>query len=967
MRYQVLAGAALVVATVCAEPIIVVQTQLYPTREQARGYLGRYPTQPLLVEPDLPADPNPDGIDPVGGWGKFPGQADYDYTIKLIKAYDLDGLATFGSRHPRTFLAGETCPTRDYVQLPMFVWSGTGKKAMQKILSGLETTVKAPHNLMIGGKIVISSYATSATPEVFAQIRKRIVEKFGDRFLLFVTPSVLFKPRYEMWETGDVSAATREKMKEDVRKWLRVADGIGIGGTSVVTKNVKSENVQMLDYIRIMYETMASVRAEPEFKGKLILGSAINGHMNAYMRGYNCLEDCTRTYRETFALPIEYGCDIIQIPEWDEYNENTAIMPTLYSSWTMRRLTRYFVALAKKRPQTPIEGDDLSKPNLAVSYRKCLSPGEHLVVEVLNIPDGSRTGEVKVDVEITDENGVRFAKYGPDVLDEAKMCEVRYEVDSAALAAKARAPRVILTYEKDGAKTVVADGLHPIDLAPANTWNHNAVKQSIRDQLRLAKADLALKDGRFTASFAADEPIRFAMLCGNGCIQYVQGKPGSAVERFRDSGDDWAVFQISPICVGRHDLSGRYGKKAKKKGRGKREQGTGDRYTMSVQGVEEAEWFYVGKVTNGETLALDDINEHATPPIFLRVPKAKLPDLKLKVDYPKLFKGEVPLDVAHGKTSYSVGSSIKSMQVTVTRFPLQARYPSVADSKEVSFSVPVDADRNTMVYHAQLVGMSGRVWYSKPFVAEKPRPQRTMRLWNAAKDTAETIELPSARIPKLVYDFAPGRGNVIVPASGERHWFGMLGGPYSSATLWNRGARTEGAVDKPCAVFLNTCDDSTPKRVRESDGSWSLEFDGVDDFANIPCETWPTFGGATVEMDVCPAAGQAKHGTLWANMFGLFDLGLEPDGTLTLGFWGKGGGGIRTERGGYLEAWKWARLKVVNDCKTITLFVNGKKAISYPISMPNANTMGVMLGGFPVRDLGFFKGRMRNLSVDQGE
>lgn len=559
----VILAAGTVSAGVLPEPVIVAQAQLYPTREQARGYLGRYPTQPLLVEPDLPVDPNPDGIDPIGGWGKFPGQADYDYTIKLIKAYDLDGLATFGSRHPRTFLAGTACPTQDYVHLPMFIWSGTGKKAMQKIMSGLETTVKAPHNLMIDGKIVISSYATSATPEVFVQIRRRIVEKFGDRFLFFVTPGDLYKPRYEMWETGSVSAATREKMKGDVRKWLRVADGIGIGGTSVVTKWEKSERVQMLDYIRIMYETMASVRAEPEFKGKLVLGSAINGHMNAYMRGYNCLEDCTRTYRETFALPIEYGCDIIQIPEWDEYNENTAIMPTLYSSWTMRRLTRYFVAKAKKRPQSPIEGDDLTKPNLVVSYRKCLSPGEHLVIEVLNIPDGSRTGEVKVSVEIMDENGSVLGKYGPSRLDETKMCEARYEVDSAALAAKARAPRVRLVYEVAGSRgcgvagpVVVEDGLHPIDLAPANTWNHNAVKQAIRDQLRLTKADLALKDGRFTASFAADEPIRFAMLCGNGCIQYVQGRPGSAVERFRDSGDDWAVFQISPICVGRHELKG---------------------------------------------------------------------------------------------------------------------------------------------------------------------------------------------------------------------------------------------------------------------------------------------------------------------------------------------------------------------------------------------------------------------------
>ena len=945
MKRAVLSMMTAVAFAAAAEPIIVTQAQLYPTREQARGYLGRYPTQPLLVEPDLPADPNTDGVDPIGGWGKFPGQADYDYTMKLIKSYDLDGLATFAGRHPRTFLSGETCPTKDYVQLPIFIWGKELlKKKKGKLFEGIETVLKAPHNLKIGGKIVLASYSTSATVEQFAQIRKMVTDKFGDKFLFMVSPGYLYKPRYEMWETGTVSEKTLESMKAETRKWLRVADGIGIGGTSIVTKRVKSERVSMTEYVRIMYEVMTQVRAEPEFKGKLVFGSAFNGHMNAYMRGYNCLEDCTRTYRSTFELPIEFGCDVIMIPEWDEYNENTAIMPTLYSSWTMRRLTRYFVAKAKGRALTPIEGDDVSVPNLVVSYRKSLSPGEHLVVEVLNIPDGSRKGAVKVAVEITDEHDQVISRHGPDTLEEDKMCEARYDIDTAMLAVKTRAPRVRLTYEQNGRRVTVADGLHAIDLVPANCWNHNAVKQAIRDQLKPVRAELSLTNGCFTADFAAAEPIRYAMLCGNGCIQYIQGRKGSAVERFREGADaNWAVFQISPVCVGRHELKG------------------SKRYRLTVKGVPEAEWLYVNSVSQGETLELDDINSHATPPIFLRVPKSRLSGLKLVADYLELFKGEVPLDTAYERNAYSVGASIKSMQVTVARFPLQARYPSVADSKEISFSVPVDADRNSMVYHAQLVGMSGRVWYSRPFVVEKQGGDAEIRLWNGLTERAETISVPTARIPRLEYDFAPGRGNVIVPKCGERHWFGMLGGPYSSATLWNRGARTEGAVDKPCAEFLNTCDDSLPKRVQEADGSWALEFDGVDDFANIPLETWPTFGGATIEVEVMLAEGQQKHGTIWANMFGLFDLGVEPDGEMTLGFWS--GEGAMSKKGGRLEPGRWTRLRLVNDCTKLTLTADGKQVVTFPIKMPNSNTMGVMLGGFPVRNLGFFKGRMRNLSV----
>lgn len=249
-----------------------------------------------------------------------------------------------------------------------------------------------------------------------------------------------------------------------------MADGVQIVELNMTTKNEKSERISFVEFLRTEYEVVRKVLSEPEFAGrKLLVGQAANGHMNAYMKGYNCLENCTKTLRDTFALALEQECDVILLPEWDEYNENTCFMPTLYASWALKRICRHFCAQAKKRPPEPIAGDDTTVPNLIVSYRKCLSPGERLTVEVLNVPDGSRTGAVRVGILLTDEQGRTIAKYGPSVLDETKMDEVRYEIDTAALAAKVRAPRVKLAYEKDGVRTLVADGLHPIDLAPANT------------------------------------------------------------------------------------------------------------------------------------------------------------------------------------------------------------------------------------------------------------------------------------------------------------------------------------------------------------------------------------------------------------------------------------------------------------------------------------------------------------------
>ena len=52
----------LIFAATLSNPVVVSQWVFYPVREQARGYLGRYPDQPLLVDVDLPEDANRNGL-----------------------------------------------------------------------------------------------------------------------------------------------------------------------------------------------------------------------------------------------------------------------------------------------------------------------------------------------------------------------------------------------------------------------------------------------------------------------------------------------------------------------------------------------------------------------------------------------------------------------------------------------------------------------------------------------------------------------------------------------------------------------------------------------------------------------------------------------------------------------------------------------------------------------------------------
>ena len=54
---------------------------------------------------------------------------------------------------------------------------------------------------------------------------------------------------------------------------------------------------------------------------------------------------------------------------------------------------------------TPDPGDDLSWPNLIISQRRQISPGETLDVELLNVPDTAKGEPYSVTLELLDENG----------------------------------------------------------------------------------------------------------------------------------------------------------------------------------------------------------------------------------------------------------------------------------------------------------------------------------------------------------------------------------------------------------------------------------------------------------------------------------------------------------------------------------------------------------------------------------
>ena len=946
---------------VLPQTIVCSQTQFYPWREPARGYLGRYPNQPLFVDPDLPDDPDRTDIPEYPNWGNFHSQADYDITLREAKAMGIDGVAIFAARRGRFFSAGEVSQVEGPYILPIIFPRGGTPESFVKTLAKFVDNKRLYRH---GGKMLVPSYWSSkgATPEQLKAMHDAARAAYGDRFIFLASMPILAKEwvRYEL-AGRRLSDKGRMELEDVTRAYARVSDGIQISEAHMLAKIEDGEKAFATEYWDEIHGIVAKVLAEPEFGGgKLLASAAVVGHVNTYQHGPTVAECCTRTLRESMEVAIKYNADYINLPEFDEFNENTCFEPTLYGSFAVRRIMRYYMDRIRGRALAPQAGDDVSKPNLVVSYRKALSPGELLAVEVLNVPDGSRSGPLEVAVELADENGVTLRKFAPRTVDEGDLAALRFDADTAELAPRCRAVQVRLAWRKDGKSERILEGFHPVGLCPGDEWCHICCKQPIRDLAPLSKAEVSFDGKRMKADFAAESGrIRYAMLCGNDWIQAIRGREGHPADLFRED-DGHAVFQI---------IAQRFNKDVAPRGR------KGKWCTFSVPGVPEAEWLFAKRYDKGETFNFPSHRgDGKAGAYYVRIPKSKLKGAVLKADFPGAWSGEIDLEKAYELGACAVGESVDVMQLTAARFALQGRYPSAADAARVSFDFATAADRGTMAYHAQVVTMDGKTWFSRPFVLEKASAPGRIRVWDAAKKSVEEVELPSARIPDISWDFSPKAGQVALAENGEMHWNGMLGGFPTPATLWNRGCLTEGysgwgskrlAKDRATDTSRN----GTPKRIQEPDGSWSLEFDGCDDFVALPWTVIPAFSGFTIELDVMPyERGDGAHGGIVGAVDSLNELGIDANGELTLDY----GEMLRRnarKTGLRLRHGEWSHLRVVCTGDELLVSADGKEMKTpLKVKLPGEGTGAAWLGGYErsVWNFGFFKGRIRNLHISHG-
>ena len=929
-------------ARVLPRTLVVAQSQMYPLRERSGGYLGRYVDQPLCLDP---------GLSPEAPYGTRIGQADFERQQREILDYGADGFAFFSGRKG-AIAAGAASSVSNAVTLRVIcAWD-----RIEDDIEAFREAAENPRGCSHGGRNVILGYWTQHynTPEQLAAKLAVVRAAVGDKFLYVAEIDCDSAMRNRRGHSAEAYAAMQEAFRENCRRFLRVADGIYV--SEVILMRQPEAATLCWRHDAELYRTLVRIAREtidePEFRGrKLLAVDVINGHENAYTRGYTTPHDGTRTLRETMRIAVEADADIIKFSEWDEWNENTCFCPTLCNSYSTKRIVRHFIRGMRGEPPAPLPGDDTSVPNLIVTHRKCLSPGEMLYVEVLNVPDGSPRADIFCTVSLTDEHGAVVRAFPEVRLHSGLLEEKRLTVDSATLS-PARALNVRLLWRtSDGRSGSIDEGFHPIDLAPGNAWNHKAVKQPLRDLARMTRASVKLAGNVISADVACEDPIRYVMACGNGDILRIHGRPG-APDRFVEDASN-AVFMLS-------------GSKWKQISRSQDFFRTAH---CAVPGVPEAEWRLGAGVTSqtGTTFQITCIGPRAEP-LFLRVPKAKLADARLAIDLPRTIVGEIPLSAAFSHGAYSIGAA-DSVQVTAARLDRQAFYPFPLDAKCCAFSDAFVPNSRSTVYFLQVVTMSGKTWRSRPFVREESDGTFALFRVPSVADGVQDVVLPAVRVPCLEYDFSPAAGCVMRVQNGDRRWFGMSGGPFVQSLLRNRGPSIADVIDRrQSPEYAARAVDSHPRRERQPDGSWAFVFDGTDDYIGFPWETIPQFGSWRLSFEIRPDRIDSRE-VVYAARF------TESNGSL----WGvyNDRGRILAGYAGFPDRSEWVDVRspvalstnawnsvvVAHDGKRLSVSVNGAPPVFKDCLLPGKSTSTTILGGFPRREK-FFKGRIRRLKVD---
>ncbi len=928
---------------------------------ERKDYLRRWCDRPLMQETGF-AKSGEFQVSHSGSYAEkgFINRNTFIAESNLLKKYNFAGFAFFPELTGRPDIYNHVGQpgTGEIVLLPEFFF-----QFKELTLDELETrakvaerALKSPHTLRVDGKVVITSYPCTMDNGLpfWIKLKSYLKEKFGDKFIIMPWMPLDYGMRptgkNKTWSKADIV-----KMEERLRKFLRELDGFYYNTPPFANRRYHWEFDR-----QVAIPIIHSVMSEPEFRNKYLAWGTKVGHMNCHVQSFGVDAFNTDTLRGSVGAAVLAKADIVNCVEWDEENENTSFRPMTMTGFSTLRICRAFEQLANGDKYSPLPGDDLSIPNLALSYPRVLAAGQLIEVEVANIPDGSGKAPATVQVGFRDNNGKIVWQSETRKVDHKNICAEVFKVQSETLLKhRFLNPFIIVNGKK------YDEGFYPVEIRAWWHWDYLYAKHVLRDMPKGVKADLSFSKPdeygltNVNVKVSSPENIRsIELITGDNLVVYSHDNNGGS--KFRESADRVA-FRISIQGVPKSPLLV-----------------TGGVTMLNMPDLEV--YPQTGKTSwRGNNYEWKLRNHHMNiRPIhrFISIPRKDLANAAVEIDLPGLTSEKTIVKLADVQKLGSYGINGKhSSQLVIVRNNQQEQMPDVLGGKEYEFSAPVRLDLPEAGFLVQVIDKDYRIYRSRklsPFVPSGKKVK--LNVFSVGQNKRATVDVDADFVKPVTYDFSGKNGSIIKCSLGSR-WDGILAGFVPMATGFGQGETQYGSsmtnfFGKKQSVWHKggtsggQIENAAPAR-EKTDGKDTLVFDGAQ-YVSLPMGIVPPFGSYEIEMDLYVGKDGEVRQTLLTGTRDSFTFQLVNRVPTVMSYCNQltevyRGKPMRIATGPRLKPWQWNKVKITFNQDKLVVSTNGVagEAVDAPgyHRYPRATVLGAS-------DLGeFFTGKIRNFKI----
>ncbi|MBQ7207913.1 MAG: hypothetical protein IJS01_08965 [Lentisphaeria bacterium] len=710
----------------------------------------------------------------------------------------------------------------------------------------LKEAINSPYTMKFDGRPLFLGYSSERCKPKQLKEFIGVLEKIGGRRIAFISDQAGNGPQIwlggEWAKHGKVPGTSLLRAFDWLCAVLEYADGIEYG------YYVGANDLTLYKdfYDSVLLPLFGAACARGKYNGKRIFAvKTVQGYTNC--NGSQTVDsDGTKTIRGFFELADRHRIDLLCGFEWDELNENTNLEPTVAKPWANGRIIRYCINKIKGVAPSPLPGDDLSRPDLVVSTNRQLCMGQEFVLELLNVPDGSKE-KYTVAAELYDDREQLLHRTQEYAFDSTELHDHTLVLPTEKFThSMFIQPRLRVTYK---GKTETVAGLPPTVLRGTVNIDHTWFSVPLRNLLAPEKAEVKfvtgqqVRPGAVRVTAEADlkfkEELNAAEILVNSQDLFSYDK----FDEFRFNDKSRKLYRLSL----RHVIPVDKDKKIRQ-------------LIVSCDIKCPGAWSFNGyKVSEpARPRPLAPIKKmhlgRVCEDILIAVPVKNLPGGSLTVAGMRLAGTDKGKPYAHtfrfsdiDKAGVSSVVFDDGLALALESDPKTPRLPLELDLKELKFSRTLLSELPDGVLTLRVVSNSGKVWYSPGYTPVKANGPMVPSVMISSRRGPVKVELPASRVPDFSYDFdMPETGYILFSPAG-RDFFAHAG------SFLSLGTGFEGIIHGYTIPWAYGVYSSAPRWITLPDGKRALKFDGkTTQGLFLPNTFIPQRHAFTVTFDLIP-------------------------------------------------------------------------------------------------------------------